>query len=283
LGWCVRWLLDRGAALDEPDAHGCTALYLASCEDHTPVVALLLDGGADPTLASGSRMTPLAIASHYGCTETVRCLLAHPSAAITINRRENLRGRTALWWACQGGHGGVVRLLLEHGADPTIANNHGATPMAAARNPLPWDRSTAEGRRECVAALEVRCPLRALASARADHSECCGACSYWRGGQEAERAYLLFKARQVADAASSFAADPVMEARTRGEAKRQRVEAVPQELRGRAAAGGGERLPGVTVVAASEGEEGNKRAALLDWAVHSLKPGVFEELMEMMK
>jgi hypothetical protein len=86
----------------------------------------------------------------------------------------------------------------------------------------------------------------------------------------------------VADAAASFAAPPVTEARTRGEAKRQRVEAVPEELRGRAAAGGGEGLPGVSVVVAREGEEGRKRAALLDHAIHSLKPGVFEELMEMM-
>jgi hypothetical protein len=85
----------------------------------------------------------------------------------------------------------------------------------------------------------------------------------------------------VADAASSFAAEPVMGARTRGKVKRQRVEAVPEELRGRAAAGGGEGLPGVTVVAACEGEEERTRAALLEHAVHSLKPGVFEELMEM--
>jgi hypothetical protein len=102
------------------------------------------------------------------------------------------------------------------------------------------------------------------------------------GWQEAERAYILWKARQVADAAASFAAEPVMETRTRGELKSRRVDAVPEELRGRAAAGGSGALPGVSVVAAREGEEGRKRAALLDHAVHSLKPGVFEELMAMM-
>jgi hypothetical protein len=101
------------------------------------------------------------------------------------------------------------------------------------------------------------------------------------GGQEAERAYLLWKARQVADAAGSFAA-PVMEARTRGEVKCRRVEAVPEELRGRAAAGDGEGLPGVSVVAAREGDEGEEAAAPLEHAVQSLKPGVFEELMELM-
>jgi hypothetical protein len=103
-----------------------------------------------------------------------------------------------------------------------------------------------------------------------------GGCCVGHGWQEAERAYLLWKARQVADAAASVAAPPVVEARTRGEAKRRRVEAVPEELRGRAAGGG------VAVVAVRKGVEGEKRAALLDWAVHSLKPGVIKELVELM-
>jgi hypothetical protein len=61
------------------------------------------------------------------------------------------------------------------------------------------------------------------------------------------------------------------------------VEAVPEELRGRAAAGGGEGLPGVSVVPVWTGGRGSRtRAALLEHAVQSLKPGVFEELMEMM-
>jgi hypothetical protein len=65
---------------------------------------------------------------------------------------------------------------------------------------------------------------------------------------------------------------PVMGGRTRGEIKRRRVEAMPEGLRGRAAAGGGEGLPRVSVVPASEGEEGEKKAALLGHAVQSLKP-----------
>jgi hypothetical protein len=73
-----------------------------------------------------------------------------------------------------------------------------------------------------------------------------------------------------------------MEGRTRGEVKRRRVEAVPEGLRGPAAARGDKGMPGVSVVPAREGELGTERAAVLDYAVHSLKPGVFEELMEMM-
>jgi hypothetical protein len=105
------------------------------------------------------------------------------------------------------------------------------------------------------------------------------------GSQEAERAYLLWKARQVADAAATFAATPAGEGRTRGAVNRRRAEAVPEELRGRAAAGGGRGLPGVSIVPAG-GKEAKEakgmRAVLLEHTVQSLKPGVFEELMELM-
>jgi uncharacterized protein len=154
----VRWLLDRGAALNERDDDGFTALYLASCYGRGPVVALLLERGADPTIANNGNTTPLAIASYHGRTEVVRYLLARPSAVATINRRSDRGGCTALWWACLQGQGGAVRLLLKHGADPTIADNDGTTPMANAQN-APF---RVEGHRECIEALEVRGPLRAL-------------------------------------------------------------------------------------------------------------------------
>jgi hypothetical protein len=216
--------------------------------------------------------------------EIAPSLLAHPSAAATINRTDR-DGRTALHYACLRGRWGAVRLLLKHGADPTIAGSDGTTPMAAAKQ-IEGKFSTAlDDQQKCIEALEVRGSLFALVPILPDSLAFVGPFAYRRGGQDAERAYLLWKAWQVADAAASFAAEPVVEARTRGEAKRRRVEAVPEELRGRAAPGGGEGLPGVSVVVApgrAEKEAKRTRAALLDWAVHSLKPGVFEELMEMM-
>jgi hypothetical protein len=72
-----------------------------------------------------------------------------------------------------------------------------------------------------------------------------GSCLRRGGGQELERVYRLWKARQVAEAAGNCAA-PVVEAKTRGETKRRRVEVAPEDLRKRAAGGGG-GLPGVEV------------------------------------
>jgi ankyrin repeat protein len=151
----VRWLLDKEAAIDERDCFDWTALWLACSYGRAPVVRLLMERGADPTIANGLGATPLMAASNGGHLEVVRLLLGHPSAETIINCRDHY-GKTALSEACDYGRGGVVRALLGSGADPTIAHNNGRTPMAMAKqlDLLPYG-ATVEGRRECVAALEV--------------------------------------------------------------------------------------------------------------------------------
>jgi ankyrin repeat protein len=128
----VRWLLDKGAAMDERDRGGRTALCLACEYDHYPVVRLLLERGADPAIVSFEGCTPLMFASDQGHLEVVRVLLGHPNGRATINQCD-LDGETALLRACHWGHGGIVRALLESGADPTIADDKGTTPMAIAK------------------------------------------------------------------------------------------------------------------------------------------------------
>jgi hypothetical protein len=152
----VRVVLDKGAAINQRDPVGSTALFYACCGGRTPVVRLLLERGADPTIARQGGPTPLVIASQNGHLEVVRLLLGHASAKTAINDRD-AEGKTALWLACYRGRGGVVRALLENGADTTIANNDGITPMAIAKKTAPLPEGvTVEARRECVAALEVR-------------------------------------------------------------------------------------------------------------------------------
>jgi ankyrin repeat protein len=165
----VRWLLDKGAAIDERDRFGSTALRMACCEGRLPVVRLLMEKGADPCITQGSNL--LIVASQRGHLEVVRLLLGHASIKASINKRGSY-GATALWWACDRGRGGVARALLESGADPTIAASIiGTTPMGAA-NQHPPPTVSAEGRRECVAALQVSpCPL--LPPFLASRGVCC--------------------------------------------------------------------------------------------------------------
>jgi ankyrin repeat protein len=128
----VQWLLDEGAAMDEQYPFRLTAMWLACSVSRTPVVRLLLERGADPTIANIEGGTPLMAASREGHLEVVHLLLAHPTAGAIINRRDRF-GRTALWSACEHGHGGVVRALLASGADLKIANEEGITPTTIAK------------------------------------------------------------------------------------------------------------------------------------------------------
>jgi ankyrin repeat protein len=102
----VRFLLDKGAAINASNDGLSAALWMACTEGETPVVRLLLERGADPTLASDGGYSPLMAASEQGHLEVVRQLLGHPSAKTTINRPDDNDGWTALWCACHWGRGG---------------------------------------------------------------------------------------------------------------------------------------------------------------------------------
>jgi hypothetical protein len=194
----VRWLLDKGAAINERQHLEMTALWLACRYAPPPVVQLLLERGADPSIAREGGGTPLIAGSSEGRLEVVRLLIGHPSGKATINQRDN-DGRTALWGACFFGRVGVVTALLEGGADPTIADNCGTTPTAAATE-KPNHRMFTKGRSECVAALEVRLYRCELPCLMIRWLRRAGFVVLGPGlWQEAERAYLLWKARQVAD------------------------------------------------------------------------------------
>jgi hypothetical protein len=161
----ARWLVAQGADIDERGFDGMTALLFACYGRRTDVARLLVEKAADPTIADRHDALPLMAASWGGDLEVVRSLLRLPSAKAAINRR-GTDGEAALHLASFRGHVGVVRALLESGADPTIADNGGRTPMAAAKQePNPdekdpddeeSDEAFAERRRECVVALEVR-------------------------------------------------------------------------------------------------------------------------------
>jgi hypothetical protein len=157
----VRWLLDQGAAIDERDNDRCTALSLAILRGHPHTAELLLERGADPTIGDNRDTTPLLMASEWGYTEVVRRILAHPYAVAIMNNRLGW-GRTALWYASWRGHLEIVRLLLKQGADPTVGDNSGTTPMAAARGALSMPYSEDEHQGECIKALKVRTPSVSL-------------------------------------------------------------------------------------------------------------------------
>ena len=130
----VLQLIQLGAPLDLVDhTYGFSALHWASRLDYEHVVAALLEGkykGADVDQVCG-RWTALEWASAFGRVGVVRVLLAR--GAKQVRPGKNL---TAMFWAVDGNHIDVVKLLLAApgASDAFKTNVGGSTPLKSAVN-----------------------------------------------------------------------------------------------------------------------------------------------------
>lgn len=162
---CCKLLLDAGAPVDDDSISTMTPLGTAADNMHPDVVTLLLSHSADPNLGQ-----PLIAALGGGCHPAVVNLLVHAGADINcpepnagwtpiiyaalngevgvmklllevgadihaktrIDGRDDDGGRTALHWAAAKGKKIVLRMLVEAGADIEAVDESGMTPMALA-------------------------------------------------------------------------------------------------------------------------------------------------------
>ena len=120
----VRTLLKCGAEVNARGVWDQTPLILASFQGHLDIVQCLLDHGADPNLQNNLQCTALRHAAVIGHLEMVRTLIAH---SVDVNVQDG-ESWTPLYGAFWYGHAKgdchqLVRLLLEHGADPNARDN----------------------------------------------------------------------------------------------------------------------------------------------------------------
>lgn len=163
----VRLLLARGAGLEEANADGVTPLLMATVRGHADVIEYLLELGADAN-ASGPGFAPLHWA--VGTWETsmthdfpdaegewrslgglqdrkldlITALIAHgadvnarvkkspPRFGINNFAIVKLPGATPFWIAAMSADADVMRLLAGHGANTTMPNDEGVTPLMVA-------------------------------------------------------------------------------------------------------------------------------------------------------
>ncbi|GIP04713.1 hypothetical protein J28TS4_31200 [Paenibacillus lautus] len=164
----VRQLLQSGANIDATDEQGRTAVMAATYRNHVDTVDALIQAGADiniqdhqlnnvflyagaegmldilrlaidadadVTLTNRFGGTALIPASDRGHVEIVQELLTRTS--VDVNHINNLNW-TALLEAVILGDGSenyqrIVKLLLDHGADPELPDGNGVTPLQHAR------------------------------------------------------------------------------------------------------------------------------------------------------
>lgn len=132
-------LLNNRVNLNRRNRHGDTAVMLASMQGHFEIVRRLVDHGA---VIDGDGWTPLHYAIFRGATELAQYLLAKGAkvGAIAPNRQSTL-----ILAITQSGMPGMVKLLLDAGADARYADGDGMTAR---------DHAEKLGRAELVAILD---------------------------------------------------------------------------------------------------------------------------------
>ena len=118
----AQFLLEHGADVNSRDFLGCTPLYWASQAGQLAVAQKFLSHGAVVTAQCKNNQTPLHIAKEE---EVVRLLLEHGADPNALD----VDNRTALHRVSELGHVGAARVLLEHGADVNARDVKNATPL----------------------------------------------------------------------------------------------------------------------------------------------------------
>jgi len=108
------------------------AFYHLIDEDRDNLVKVFIDQDIDLPVPDKWGNTTLIIASSIGSIKTVKMLL-QKATKDDINRQRNWDEATALHRAVLYGHLEIAKILLEHGADPTIKNDSGETPLTIAK------------------------------------------------------------------------------------------------------------------------------------------------------
>jgi ankyrin repeat protein len=125
----VRGLIGQGADMDARAKNGETPLVLAILEGHPDVAELLIAQGADIMARNERGLTPLHAAAYSGSAELAQLLLDHGAA---LEDKANVSGATPLMLAAEENHVAVVELLIARGADLSIPDRDGFTPLTQA-------------------------------------------------------------------------------------------------------------------------------------------------------
>ncbi|MCS6926446.1 MAG: ankyrin repeat domain-containing protein [Candidatus Binatia bacterium] len=107
----MRLLLQHGASID--DRLGLSLLHHAASKGQTEIVAILLDNGVDVNAQDTVGYTALMRAAEAGQDDTVKLLIAKGA---DVNAQE-MHGYSSLMWAVITGKHTTARVLAEHGAD----------------------------------------------------------------------------------------------------------------------------------------------------------------------
>ncbi|XP_006817985.1 palmitoyltransferase ZDHHC17-like [Saccoglossus kowalevskii] len=129
-------LMQYGADPSIRDGEGCSGVHLSSQFGHTAILAYLIAKGQDPNMLDQNGMTPLMWSCYRMFVVDPARLLIKMGAS--VNLQDKVHQNTALHWAIMSGNANVMPLLLQNGTDTYIENSKGedVLKMAASKKNL---------------------------------------------------------------------------------------------------------------------------------------------------
>jgi hypothetical protein len=124
LGRCI----EKSTTLNLRRADGITPLIAAVQANNLSTITVLLEHGADASMADSMNFDPLYWALHNGFFKVADVLLAH---GVDVDR-PNAQGNSPLMSAVMRGDLATAHYLLSHGADKKRMSSSGSTPRTVA-------------------------------------------------------------------------------------------------------------------------------------------------------
>ena len=160
----VKQLIGRGASVEQPSSTGMTPLMLAALSGQASIVTALIAAKARPRRKTESGVTAMLAAAAGGHPDVISCLVRAGAGDdvyeaqndtswtplhIAVMRRhcaavgcllehdpyvdeQDAADKTPLLWAATVNHLGILDRLLDAGADASIADDDGCTPLMMA-------------------------------------------------------------------------------------------------------------------------------------------------------
>lgn len=128
----VELLLDHGATATGSNGPFLRPLCVAIDGRYPTIARLLVRHGADPAAVSCDGLRPIDRAAMCGNSYLMEAMSDGKATSRVENDRRDYLGRTILFQAARSGNVHVVQTLLSAGADRSIADCKGRTPLSAA-------------------------------------------------------------------------------------------------------------------------------------------------------
>ncbi len=126
----------QGADVNEKTTNDETPLMLAALAGKGEIVNYLLQRGADINARNASGMTSLHAAAYAGHADIVRLLIAKGAKINDLSNRSHV---TPLHVASEENHLATVKTLLELGADTSLVEINGYSPISRSGFREHWD------------------------------------------------------------------------------------------------------------------------------------------------